>query len=195
MAAAEGSVNDFGLLIAYVLPGFVALWGGTYVAGPLRPWLLGEAGGGPTVGGFLSTTVAAVAAGLTASTIRWLVIDTLHHGTGVRPPDWDFALLGERVAAFGLVVDHYYRYYQWYGNTLVALAWVLAARRWSVGLAPVGATDLGILALMAVLYLGSRDALRRYYTRGGQLLRSARPRRVTGRPGSRSRPGGVSGPA
>jgi hypothetical protein len=195
MATQEGSVLDFGLLIAYVLPGFVALWGGTYVAAPLRPWLLGDAGGAPTVGGFLFTTVAAVAAGLTVSTVRWLVVDTLHHRTGVRPPDWDFAALGERAAAFGLMVDHYYRYYQFYANALVALGWVLAARRWSVGWARVGAADVGIVALMAVFYLGSRDALRRYYTRGGQLLRAERVGRGPNRKGSGPAPDGVSDPA
>src|SRR5207249_3330636 len=117
------------------------------------------------------------------------------HRTGLGPPDWDFALLGERVAAFRVVVDDYYRYYQFYANTLVALAWVLAARRWAVGLlAPVAWTDVGTLALMLVFFLGSRDALRRYYARGGQLLRAARNGRGSGK-GHDSPPGEISGPA
>ena len=81
----ESSVNDFGLLIAYVLPGFVALWGGTYVSESLRTWIGSSATEGPTLGGFLYMTVGSIAAGLTVSTVRWMVIDTLHHATGVRP--------------------------------------------------------------------------------------------------------------
>src|SRR3712207_8337999 len=46
-----------GLLIAYVLPGFTALWGGTYLSDALRPWFGLTSTDGPSVGGFLSLTV------------------------------------------------------------------------------------------------------------------------------------------
>ncbi len=39
---------------------------------------------------------------VTWSTVRWLIIDGVHHLTGLREPDWDFARLGANVAAFGL---------------------------------------------------------------------------------------------
>src|SRR5213592_2931233 len=101
MPAGENPINDFGLLIAYVLPGFTALWGATYVSPGVRPLFGTEASAGPSVGGFLFLTAAATVKGLTVSTVRWLVIDSLHHRTGIPPPRWDFGLLGPNVTAFG----------------------------------------------------------------------------------------------
>src|SRR5437016_3433134 len=127
----EAAITDFGLLIAYVLPGFTALWGGTYISPSLSAWIGTPPSDPPTVGGFLFVTLASIAAGITVSTVRWLVIDTLHHGTGLRPPDWDFSSLRDSVPAFSLMVDHYYRYYQFYGNMVISVAFVFVARRWS----------------------------------------------------------------
>src|SRR5207249_2544273 len=91
--------------------------------------------------------------------------------TGVHPPDWDFSLLRESAAAFGILIDAHYRFYQWSANTLVSLAVVCAARRLSLGLsAPLGWPDFGFLFLTVVLFLGSRDALAKYYHRTGQAL-------------------------
>jgi hypothetical protein len=170
--AKEASINDFGLLIAYVLPGFTALWGGTYLSGALRPWFGLTPADAPTVGGFLYLTIASVAAGLTVSTVRWLLIDTLHHRTGLPPPPRDFSRLGTNVLAFQAIVEDQYRYYQNASNMFLALGWVFVARRWALGFwdAPLGPTDLGLLLLEVVFFLGSRDTLAKYYARTGQLL-------------------------
>jgi hypothetical protein len=168
------STANFGLAIAYVLPGAALLWG-------LRPFvpaldlLLGTpTGDAATLGGFLTATLAALGVGLTVSTVRWLVIDTLHHVTGLTPPAWDFAKLAARADAFDLIVEHTYRYYQFSANTVVSLLVVFVVRRWSLGLlSGWGWVDVGLLALVAVLLAGSRDSLRRYYARGGALLGAA----------------------
>jgi hypothetical protein len=183
--AKESSVNDFGLLIAYVLPGFVALWGAASAVPSLRPWFGLTPDEAPTVGGFLFLTVASVGAGLVASTVRWLTVDALHHRTGIRPPAWDFGRLGRNVQAFAVLVDGHYRYYQFYANTLVALAAAYGLWRVSSGwhAAPRGAPDLAFAAVELVLFLGSRDTLRKYYRRAGELLRAPRtgpPRRKSG---------------
>lgn len=65
MATREISINDFGLLIAYVLPGFAALWGTSYLAPEVRSWFGQAPAEVPTLGGFLYLTVASIAAGLT----------------------------------------------------------------------------------------------------------------------------------
>src|ERR1043166_3090482 len=145
MPTRETPLTDFGLLIAYVLPGFLALWGGTAVSPVLRAWFGTPPANAPTVGGFLSLTVASIAAGLTVSTVRWLLVDTLHHRTGIPPPPWDFSALERNVTAFGVLIEIHYRYYQWYANALVALVWVYGARRWAAGFfsAPLGWPDVG----------------------------------------------------
>ncbi len=125
--ARESSINDVGLLIAYVLPGFTLLWGVSSAIDGLAPWL-GSATEMPSVGGFLYVTVASVGVGLTLSTIRWLIIDPIHHRTGIHRPTWDFSRLGENVQAFRVLVEVHYHYYLFHANTLVALLLVLSVR-------------------------------------------------------------------
>src|SRR6516164_6177772 len=98
MSSQEASQSNFGLLIAYVIPGFTALRGLPLVPA-LVPGLV-DNGSDITLAGFLYGTVEAITAGLTVSAVRWLVIDTIHHRTGMRPPQWNFAELGKSVAAF-----------------------------------------------------------------------------------------------
>ena len=43
----ELTARNFGLLIAYVLPGFVGLWGLGYLSEPVRTWLSGAGPAGP----------------------------------------------------------------------------------------------------------------------------------------------------
>ena len=74
--------DNFGLLIAYVLPGFVALWGGSYHVEAVRPWLNATPSDAPTVGGFLYTTLASTTLGLTISGMRWAVVDRVLAGPG-----------------------------------------------------------------------------------------------------------------
>jgi hypothetical protein len=175
--------HNFGLLIAYVLPGVTALWGASYFSPTIQVWLGSAPADAPTVGGFLYLTIAAVAAGLIASTVRWAVIDTLHHLTGVPRPKWDFSHLQRNISAFHLIVEHQYRYYQAYGNTLVSLLFVIVARRSSLDFvpAPLGYTDIALLALVFILFLGSRDTLRKYVHRGNMLFANTRKCRCCGR--------------
>jgi hypothetical protein len=166
------TINDFGLLIAYLLPGFTALWGAQFLVTDPRvlPWQTNA-----TVGDFLFSTVAAVTAGLAVSTLRWLVIDSIHHRTGVRPPDWDFSRLHDRTEAFGLLLDGHYRYFQFYANMVVALGWALVARHLAMGAWwPTDWLDTVLLGGMVLFFLGSRDTLRKYYRRAGDLLRVRR---------------------
>jgi hypothetical protein len=131
----EDSGANFGLLIAYVLPGFTAMQGLPFLTNSsAAAW--GTVGGaaGPTLPSILSGTVAAIAVGLTVSTFRWLLIDTLHYWTGLRPPPWDFALLEKNVAAFELLLQSHYRYYKFYANMVVALICAFATGGYALGL-------------------------------------------------------------
>lgn len=165
----ELSSRNFGMFIAYVLPGFTALWGVGRVVPGVDAWLNGPVGGSPSVGGVLYATLASVAAGMTVSVIRWAVIDTLHRMTGLRRPRWNDAQLPDRLAAFEALVENHYRYYQFYSNTLIAAGFAYAAWRWT-GEFRGGWTDAVFLAIEGIYFAGSRDALRRYYTRSAALL-------------------------
>jgi hypothetical protein len=164
------SARNFGLLIAYVLPGFVTLWGAGFVSPAVHLWLVGSTAGGPDVGGFLYTSIASVAVGMTVSAVRWATVDWLHATTGVMRPEWDDSKLSERLPAFEALVENHYRYYQFYANMLVALALAYPTWRISVGSGPFRPTDFGFLLVEGVFLAASRDALRRYYRRSAILL-------------------------
>src|SRR5262249_53760002 len=81
-------------------------------------------------------------------------------------PAWDFARLEKNVGAFEYLVQVHYRYYKFYANMVVALAWAFAAGGYAQGWRGL------VYWLLAGLFLiASRDALRKYYERAGQLLR------------------------
>jgi hypothetical protein len=181
----ELSKGNFGLVMAYLLPGFVTLWGFSNVSATIRAWLGVSPADSPTVGGFLYVTLASLGAGLAVSLVRWAVVDTLHRWTGIRPPRWDFGRLQNREAAFDVLVEGHYRYHQFYGNTLVAMLLVFAIRTTSLGVLSTGSVwlDLTVILAAVLFFAGSRDALRKYYSRGADLLGPSEPtRRIRPRP-------------
>ena len=92
--------KNFGLLIAYVLPGFLTLLGISRYSQSLASLVRYTPHGAPTVAGFLYITLGSLLAGLTISALRWATIDTFHHVTGLKTPDFEFSLLDERLEGF-----------------------------------------------------------------------------------------------
>ncbi|HQR05642.1 MAG TPA: hypothetical protein PLN21_02415 [Gemmatales bacterium] len=180
MHSRETPINDFGLIIAYILPGLLALHGLGYVISPIHQ-LMDPSLAQPTIAGFLLVTLASVGMGLMTSTVRWLVIDTIHHHTGVVADAWDFAKLQANAAAFDMLVNYQYRYYQFYGNTLIALVWWELVRHFQIGFGPKLWTFVDVLAIIAclLLFLGSRDTLNKYYQRKGRVLEWKKPQSRT----------------
>ena len=173
----RGSVHGksgigFGLLIAYVLPGFMLLAALSLVAPPLQLWLLGRADATPSVGGVLYVTAASILIGKLLNLFRWAALDTLHARMGVRRPVWDERLLPGRQQAFEMLVEQHYRYYQFYGNVFLALPLCLIAFR-SSEISPLlayGPLEGLLIVTEFALFYGSRDVLRRYYSRSALLF-------------------------
>jgi hypothetical protein len=163
------SGRNFGLLIAYVVPGTVVLLGLAALSPAVQAWLLTPYSATPTVGGFLFATLASVAAGMTASAVRWATVDRLHHWTGIAKPTWDDSTLPQRLEAFEALVEAHYRYYQFHSNSLVAMLFAYLAWRPLLGDRLI-TLDLGIVFLAAIFFAVSRDNLRRYYGRAAVLL-------------------------
>ena len=118
--------------------------------------------------------LSAVAVGMISSCIRWLLIDHLLHMTGVRPPTWNPSQLEGHLASFTYLVESHYRYYQFYGNTIVAVVWTYMLTR-SLGTLEVFGigTDVGVVVRCAILFAGARDALAKYYARTKLLVGAA----------------------
>ena len=63
----EWTDKNFGLVIAYLLPGFVALWGVGCFSPTVASWISASPQGAPTVAGVCYVTLASLAAGLIAN--------------------------------------------------------------------------------------------------------------------------------
>jgi hypothetical protein len=163
--------SNFGIAIAYLLPGVIALWGVSFVSETVRGWFGATPGGAATVGGFLQVTLASLAVGLLISVVRWGIVDTIHHMTGVRPPRWNFADLRRDFHVFEGLVENHYRYYQFFSGSLIAAVIVYLTARFRAHALPgsFGWPDVAFLAAAVLLFLGSRDTLKKYYRRTSQL--------------------------
>lgn len=165
------TARNFGLLIAYVVPGFAVLVGLSFVSEPVAVWLRGAGEAGPSVGSFLYVVMASVAAGMTAGALRWAALDSVHEHTGLRRPRLDESRLAERLAAYDYLVECHYRYYQFYGGAIIATLFDYAC--WRASAASPSFPDwseAALVVLVPVLFAGSRDCLRKYYAGGEMLL-------------------------
>ncbi len=159
--------RHFGLVIAYLLPGFVALAGIAPFVPIVAGWLAGEQSA--SFGAPLYALLAATAAGMVVSCVRWLVVDQLHALTGLGKPVFNARALEAKPAAFTYLVESHYRYHQFYANTLIALAWSYGIHRW-LGTSSVlrFGTDLGCPGSLL-------RALREFTRRAGEIPQSHRP--------------------
>jgi hypothetical protein len=167
----EKSFSNFGILVAYVLPGFIAVAGLAPIFPTLAQWLRptgqGDLGLGPPVYALLGAT----AIGLILSCFRWVLIDHIHQWTGVTPPVWDDIQLPTRLGGFDYLVQNHFRYYEFTANTLLAVLGAYSMNRVLGTLPFLGlGTDLAVLILCIVLFAASRDALAKYYNRTGRLI-------------------------
>ena len=166
--------KNFGVIIAFLLPGFLFLWGLSYSFDEVATWLVkSSTSDAPTIGGFLYATLASLSLGLLISAVRWLLVDHLLHCTGIGGQSMDFSNLKDkdRFAAFQGVVENHYRYYQYYSNTLIAIlaAFILYL---VFGKAKPSVTIwIVTISIVVALFFGSRDALNKYYTRANEILK------------------------
>ncbi len=121
----ENLNKHFGLIIAYLLPGFVALAGVAPLLPSVAAWL--HAGSTAGFGAPVYVLLAATEAGMVVSCFRWLIVDPLHAASGIAAPSFNSRALEERPAAFDYLVESHYRYYQFYANTLVAVSGPIAS--------------------------------------------------------------------
>lgn len=166
--------KNFGIIIAFLLPGFIFLWGLSYSFDAVAIWFAksGE-GNSQSVGSFLYVTLASLALGLLISAVRWLLIDHLHGWTCVSDPGINFANLKEkdRYAAFLGAVENHYRYYQYYSNTLVAVIGAFIFHVIFASGKPSATVYVAVFVVVVALFLGSRDALKKYYARAYAILK------------------------
>ena len=167
---------DFGLFIAYVVPGMIALYGLSFVSQRLKSVCQPDSTTAPSVGGAVLVTLVALVIGRLLSIGRAAVIDQTFrvpvpvldcsHAPqrgAVRGAAPDYLQLTDegRREAFRLAIANEQRPYQFAGNTAIAM--VLATTCWLISLdrrerrrkRDVMAV-IGTLALVSVLYASAR---------------------------------------
>lgn len=167
------SSDSFGLVIAFLLPGFICLWGLSYSLPGLATWLAQSSGSSvPTVGGFFYSTLASLSLGLLISAIRWAIIDKIHEWTRVTAPNLNFTKLNEQTSldAFQAAVEAHYRYYQYYANTLIGVIIGFPMYFFNTTERPSSWLWMAFALTLGFLFFGSRDALGKYYDRTQQIL-------------------------
>lgn len=123
--------TSFGLLIAYLLPGLVTLFGLSYWLPDLRRLFETFLNGESNLGLFLLMALASIAASLQVTLIRWALFELFICRRNALTPD-DFKTLGEegKFTAFRGAVDEHYRYHQFWGSMVIALPVLFGGWAW-----------------------------------------------------------------
>ena len=178
--------KNFGVIIAFWLPGFLLLWGLSYSSPELSVWLSkSNVANAPTVAGFLYASLASLSAGLLISAVRWLVLDHFLHfwGTFMMPfwskgtssltrPTLDMSRLADKdiFTAFNGAVENHYRYYQYYSNSLVAVTISFVSFAFKDGVALCSKLTFCAIIVGIALLLAAGDSLSKYHKAAFQLL-------------------------
>jgi hypothetical protein len=167
----QGPPWQFGLILAYLVPGFVGLAGLAPLVPAVARWLTLSPPNSLDLGPTFYSVLAATAIGMILSCFRWLLIDRIHLSTGLKRPNWNDESLHGKLASFDYLVQNHFRYYEFCGNTLLAVTWAYGVNR-ILGTSRIFGigTDLAVLMILIVLFVASRDALANYYTRTALLL-------------------------
>jgi hypothetical protein len=176
----------FGHVIAFLIPGFVALWGLSYIVGDIRAWLGTAGSASTTVGSFFIVVIASLGLGVFVSGARYFVFDEglLNYDwfsvPAPAPDDVEARRLEERTqSAYEDLRDQFYRYYQFYANAAVALAlsFIAWAATGAAATIPWWAVTGGFLLGELVLVASARDSITKFRNKKRALLSALPPAR------------------
>jgi hypothetical protein len=155
------SIN-FGLLIAYFLPGIISLYALKYFSTDVADLFAAVLDKDKNLGASLLILAASLAVGLIVSAFRDFALERIHYKTGVEftPFNYGKFIEKDRKSALEDLIANKYRFYQFYGNTMVALLFLFIARfNYANAWEKRGLLIINVLAVI-LLFLASRDALK-----------------------------------
>jgi len=168
----------FAVIIAFLLPGLVALFGIATGDQTVRTWFQG-AQSGPTIAGFIFVLFAALALNLVITAVRWFLFEHLKFKLLGCPwvpaaPNWDEEKRRERDALYVDIRHQHYYHYLASANMAVAIPFAVLA--WKIGSVPAPSWTTFIVVVLVgvgtsmVLGLAACDALRRFDRKVTKLL-------------------------
>ncbi len=175
--------KSFGLIIGFLIPGMIGLYGASLHVEIFREWFgIAANAESPTVGGFLFVVVASVGMGVFISNLRWLVLERWIWQR--EPPEHDAS--GRRETQTELVYQNlvwqFYQFYLFAANTMFALvllyvAWLAAelASAQDPGLFELCLPITFLVPASYVLYQNAKNSLKRYNERRSNVLRMVPP--------------------
>ena len=121
---------SFNILIAYLLPGFIALYGLTYISPAVKQVFNAVLIKDSQIGASFLLLLGATAAGVIISGVRGNIIDQCMTWFGVSKPDIDYEKMSDQNIreAFDIIINEQYRYAQSYGNFFLSLLFLLATK-------------------------------------------------------------------
>ena len=155
------SLENSTIIIAFLLPGAIAMWGMSFFSDTVRSWLR-PSSTSSSVGGAILFLVASLTAGLLTDALRTHTVDIIHFHTGVQQAEWSFEDLDKaKLEQFQGIMDNHFRYHQFYGNAFLCIlfvyaSWHIKQRAWPW---PPSLRALAVTFLLIVTWLGSRTDL------------------------------------
>jgi hypothetical protein len=166
---------DFGLFMAYILPGFVAVFALTYISPWARQVFNLVLSKDSSVGATFIIFLAALAIGIIVSALRGLVLDAIQFKSGVsRLPQINLGKIRDPnvLSAFKEAINNVYRFSQFYGNMAVALTMLLAFKFIIAGdsIASSWAVFTCLVITIVALVVSHRRQLKETYVAMSKIL-------------------------
>lgn len=168
--------TSFGLVIAFLLPGFVGLYSLTFWSANVQEMFHTFLTAQSNLGLFLLVVLVALVIGLLVTPLRWLLFERFLCKSYFLTPD-DFAELGTeaKLVAFRAATDELYRYHQFWGGTAIAMLPLYVGWLWDswsfLNYAEISLSIIGFITVEVVTGLAAIEAYRRHITRSKRILK------------------------
>ncbi|MFI6155873.1 hypothetical protein ACIBCA_24670 [Kitasatospora sp. NPDC051170] len=173
--AKDFTISTFGLLIAYLLPGFLVLYGVSFWSPQVEGLFNTFRAAKSDVGLSLLMLMASLTAGLILSPMRHLLYEVWCRFGAAKLESADFQKLGEagKLDSFRTVVDEHYRHHQFYGHCSLAILPVAAGLVRTQGSHSTNGAwlvSLSSVAVEAALIYAARNTYKKYVDRAKIVL-------------------------
>jgi hypothetical protein len=161
------TTTSFGLIIAYLLPGSVGLYGLSFLIGSLKTTADKFFSANADVGLFLTMVAAALVIGLQINVLRWVTYEKfLFPNTTLSQLDYGRLQTEAKLKMVLYIIEENYRYHQFYGGMSIIMPLVYFAFVKHYGIiaySPLMVT-ITLVSIVSLIAAGSFSLMRYYKT-------------------------------
>lgn len=158
---------DFGTIIAYLLPGFLGFYGLRYISPAIDNLIELSYSKDGGIGVEISVILFSLSAGVIISAIRANLLDLIQEKTGVGTPNLNYSKLSNDnvLKVYEAAISNTYRFAQFYGNTFVAMSFLLGAKIYSsANILESWEIIIIMLVALIILFIAHRSQLSSTYS-------------------------------